>query len=71
MHATYDIVTQEAFTVASEKSARGATLASWQQSHGSGGIVIMSWVHQCMSATEGTICTSVIGGAGGPIYQAA
>lgn len=42
VHATYDIVTQEAFTVASEKSARGATLASWQQSHGSGGIVLMS-----------------------------
>ena len=42
VHATYDMVTQEAFTVASEKSARGATLASWQQSHGSGGIVLMS-----------------------------
>jgi hypothetical protein len=42
VHATYDIVTQRALTVASEKSARGATLASWQQSHGSGGIVLMS-----------------------------
>jgi len=47
--------------VASEKSASGATLASWQQSHGSGGILVIgASVH---ARHQGTIYTPVIGRA--------